>query len=73
MSRREVGGSEDIAGYPFPSINHLIPEVVLLAIGFEHASLGVNCLHLQKGRIAFYIDFQNLAVDALTASTYLEP
>lgn len=67
MSVREVGGQ----------LRHCmlanIPLVVFPAISFEHASLSVNHLHLQNGRIAFCINFPDLAVNLLTPNAYLAP
>lgn len=67
--RRAVGTSH----YLIPPHPYLIPEVILPAISFEHASLSVNHLRLQKGRVAFCINFPNLAVNTLTLNTYFAP
>ena len=57
---------------PFPSINRLVPKVVLPAISFEHVSLRVNHLHLLKGRIFLDISFLHVAFNPLAPNTYFE-
>ena len=68
MSVRQVGGQWHIFQFAASITSFL--KSFFWPFSFEHASLRIAYLHLQKGHIAFYINFPTLAVNPLTPNTY---